>query len=219
MLTLSESIGLGARAIRLEAGLTLEAVATAAKPFGLAWSTGKVSDFESGRIAPTLPTFIAAAAALGAATGRQLSLADLVGGEGRVRINDKMSLEVAQLRAALSGKRAALSGKDVTAGASLAVTVKLTADATVIHTSRLPKWARDIDPSLHAQVLSNFRESDARMCKNIGVEPDVGSAAMAELWQRTFSAERDHRAGPDANAQRRGQISRQLKAELQDVIR
>ena len=56
------------------------------------------------------------------------------------------------------------------------------------------------------------------MCKNIGVERSVGVAAMASLWLRTFSAERDHRAGADANAQTRGQISRLLKAELQELI-
>jgi hypothetical protein len=56
------------------------------------------------------------------------------------------------------------------------------------------------------------------MCKNIGVDRFL-AAAMAALWGRTFSAERDNRAGPDANAQRRGQVSRQLKAELQQVIR
>lgn len=39
---------------------------------------------------------------------------------------------------------------------------------------------------------------------------------MAKLWGRTFNAERDDRAGPDPNAQRRGQISRKLKAELAD---
>jgi hypothetical protein len=41
---------------------------------------------------------------------------------------------------------------------------------------------------------------------------------MAELWGRTFVAERDRRAGPDVNAQRRGRISRQLKAELQKAL-
>jgi hypothetical protein len=56
------------------------------------------------------------------------------------------------------------------------------------------------------------------MCKRIGVDSHVGSAAMAELWGRSFSSERDHRAGTDANAQKRGQISRRLKAELQKAI-
>jgi hypothetical protein len=68
------------------------------------------------------------------------------------------------------------------------------------------------------EVLRDFSESDARMCKNIGVDHFLGATAMAALWGRTFSAERDHRAGPGANAQRRGQISRRLKAELQEVI-
>jgi hypothetical protein len=41
---------------------------------------------------------------------------------------------------------------------------------------------------------------------------------MAKRWKRTFVAERDRRAGPDANAQRRGQVSRQLKAELKEAL-
>ena len=56
------------------------------------------------------------------------------------------------------------------------------------------------------------------MCKNIGVEPDVGAMAMAKLWKKTFVARRDELAGPGAKPQRRGQISRRLKAELQELI-
>jgi hypothetical protein len=56
------------------------------------------------------------------------------------------------------------------------------------------------------------------MCKRIGVEPFAGAAAMAKLWGKTFVARRDELAGLDANAQRRGRISRQLKAELQELI-
>lgn len=59
---------------------------------------------------------------------------------------------------------------------------------------------------------------DMRMCKSIGVDLGTGAAAMDKLWGRPFSAERDSRAEPDANAQRKGQISRQLKAELQKVV-
>jgi hypothetical protein len=75
-----------------------------------------------------------------------------------------------------------------------------------------------VKPDLRRDVLRDLNESDARMCKNIGVDQVLAAAAMAALWCRTFTAERDHRAGPDANAQRRGQISRQLKADLQEVI-
>ena len=67
-------------------------------------------------------------------------------------------------------------------------------------------------------VRGTLRESDMRMCKSIGVDLGTGAAAMDKLWGRPFSAERDSRAEPGANAQRKGQISRQLKAELQKVV-
>jgi hypothetical protein len=109
--------------------------------------------------------------------------------------------------------RAALEGKPVRP-------VRLTASWQVVRVDDgdLPDWAREIDPKLRARVLGDFVESDERMCKRIGVEPDIGAAAMANRWRRTFTAERDRRAGPDANAQRRGQISRQLQAELQKAL-
>ena len=71
--------------------------------------------------------------------------------------------------------------------------------------------------TLTASVAA-VRESDTRMCKSIGVDVATGVAAMVKLWGRPFSAERDSRAEPGANAQRTGQISRQLKAELQKVV-
>lgn len=72
--------------------------------------------------------------------------------------------------------------------------------------------------TLKADVFA-VRESDKRMCKSIGVDADTGIAAMVKLWGRPFSAERDSRAEPGANAQRKGQVSRQLKAELLSIIR
>jgi hypothetical protein len=41
---------------------------------------------------------------------------------------------------------------------------------------------------------------------------------MAWLWGQSLSAKRDELAGADANAQRRGQISRQLKEQLRKAI-
>jgi hypothetical protein len=63
-----------------------------------------------------------------------------------------------------------------------------------------------------------LHESDTRMCKAIGVDGELGAALMTKLWNKPFSEERDHRAGPDANAQRKGQISRQLKADLEKAM-
>jgi hypothetical protein len=41
----------------------------------------------------------------------------------------------------------------------------------------------------------------------------------AALWKGTFSEERDRRAGDGANAQKRGQVSRRMQAELEAAIK
>jgi hypothetical protein len=105
---------------------------------------------------------------------------------------------------------AALKGKPVTA---LRMGVK-----AIVSAERLPVWARGIDPKLIARVLGDFVESDERMCKRIGVDHDAGAAAMAMLWGRTFTAERDRQAGSDAKPQHRGQVARQLQMKLQETI-
>jgi transcriptional regulator with XRE-family HTH domain len=207
-------VGAGAREIRLDAGVTLEEMARAAQFYGLPWTSGRVGDFESGRTAPSLPTLVAAAAALGEAIGRPVPLAELVTGRGQVQINDKLSLDRSALRAALSGDSFA---HRILLGPTTALAAQEMLNKST-STTRWPKRLRAITPDLRLGVWRDFRESDGRMCKNIGVDQVLGAAAMAALWGRTFTAERDHRAGPDAKAQRRGQISRQLKAELQEVI-
>jgi transcriptional regulator with XRE-family HTH domain len=211
--SVAEVAGERARALRLDAHKSLEDVATAARSYGLRWSTGSVSDFESGRATPSLPTLLVVAAALGDVIGRRVSLTDdLFGGDGFVVINDKLgSIALDKLRVILFGKAVRLT--PVKRAPSPTARRRAKAAAALIS-----------GPADAVGVLQEFRESDMRMCKNIGVSLDVGATAMAELWQsgrwtgRTFVEERDHRAGPDANAQRRGQISRQLKAELQKVI-
>jgi transcriptional regulator with XRE-family HTH domain len=213
--SVAKVIGEGARALRLDAKVTLEQMARAAQRYGLPWTSGRVGDFESGRTAPSLPTLVAAAAALGEAIGRPVSFAELVAGKGQVQINDKLSLDKSALRAALSGGSVNAHAIPLILTAQEIEIAQVIISQTRFH---WPKRLRAVKPDLRQEVLRDFNESDARMCKNIGVDQVLGAAAMAALWRRTFTAERDNRAGPDANAQRRGQISRQLKADLQELI-
>lgn len=197
----------GARARELRGNSTLEDVATAARSYGLRWSTGSVSDFESGRTAPNLSTLLVVAAALGDITGKPVPLTDLFPGGGFVAINDSLSIAASKLRAALSGQPPRLMA--LKPPPSAAALRRAQAAATLVATGK---------PAGAVAVLQNFRESDARMCKNIGVSLDDGAAAMAKLWGQPFTAQRDQLAGPDANPQRRGRVSRQLKAELLNVV-
>jgi hypothetical protein len=203
MSTLAVTAGRNARAMRLDAEVNLQDFARAMRRHGLKWSTGRVGDFESGRAAANLATLYVVALALRDVTGHDVTLADLFGGDEaeQVQINDELSVPLAELRAALSGEAVSVRAN---------IRTRLTGVVT-------PNWA-GISPKLHLRVLFDFVETDERVCKRLGVTPDVGAAAMAMLWRRTFTAERDRRAGSDANPQHRGQVARQLQMKLQETI-
>jgi hypothetical protein len=60
--------------------------------------------------------------------------------------------------------------------------------------------------------------TEERIASGLGISTDQLCDVSLRLWKTTFSAERDRIAGPDANAQRKGQVTRQLKAELVKAI-
>jgi transcriptional regulator with XRE-family HTH domain len=198
--SITQVIGANVRRRRRDAKVTLDQFAQAARFCGLsAWSTGRVGDLEAGRIGTlSLETLYAVALALHQATGRSVTLADLLDGDGLVQINDKLIVDPPALRGAVSGEP--VTGATDALDRLGAVMHKATTEA------------------LAPALLDELRESDVRMCRSVGVTPERGAAAMATLWRRTFSAERDARAEPDANPQRKGQISRKLKAELEKAI-
>ncbi|MGC2380732.1 MAG: hypothetical protein WA622_27025 [Mycobacterium sp.] len=203
--SLAEVAGAKARDLRLDAGKSLEDVAAAARAYGSRWSSGSVGDFEAGRTALTLPTLLVALAALGDVVGRPLDLTELLAGRENVAINPDLSISLSKLREMLSGKAAVTFS---------AVKIPVGAESGL----RIWPMRLGLDNKLHWRVLNEFRESDKRICKSLGVDPDAGAAAMALLWKKTFTAKRDEQAPPDAKAQRRGHISRQLKSELRDKL-
>jgi len=68
------------------------------------------------------------------------------------------------------------------------------------------------------ETVDNTGEAEARIAKGLGISALRMRLESAYLWGNSFSAERDRRAGPDANAQKRGRVSRELKAELRASI-
>ncbi|GAA4383865.1 hypothetical protein [Tsukamurella soli] len=63
-------------------------------------------------------------------------------------------------------------------------------------------------------ALAALTEADRRIARSMDMPPPVFAAWSEKLWRRSFTAERDARAGDDANAQKRGRITREIKAEL-----
>jgi hypothetical protein len=215
--SLAEVAGAQARMLRLAADKSLEDVATAARSYGLRWSTGSACDFENGRATASLKTLLVVAAVLRDVTGRPITLADLFAGNGSVEITDNLPVELSELRAMLGDQPVTMT---TSTPPSDVVTATLT--LKLPKGGKPPQWPKGLrgwrDPELHSRVLKELRETDLRVCRRIGVEPFAGAAGMAMLWGKTFVAKRDEEAGAGAKAQRRGQISRRLQAELQQKL-
>jgi transcriptional regulator with XRE-family HTH domain len=192
--SITQLIGRNARRLRLDAGVTLEKVAAAARSFGLPWNTGRVGSLESGRWSPTIDVLYATAAALGKAIGRPVRIAELLGTdssatEASVVINDRLTIPATAVLGDVVPVAAGLSSKGL-----------------------LTPQAEPVPPEQF--VRNTFMEADERMCKSLGVDYDTGAKAMTALWKRPFTAERDSRAKPGDNAQAKGIIARRLKADL-----
>jgi transcriptional regulator with XRE-family HTH domain len=187
---LAKVIGKNARQLRTDVGLTLDQVSIAAQMRGLNWSESRVADFESGRVAPNLATLIAFCFALADAGCAEATFPELLRSETPIQINDSLLL----------------SNKQV-----------------VNLLSRLPPWGPGLLPppeaikAFDATTASGATEERTR--KALGISRmELADWAAAQGWKRTFSQERDHRAGEGANAQKRGQVTRQMRKELQAAI-
>ncbi len=205
---MASAAGLGARSIRLAAGVTLTEVAKVARFYGLPWTSGKVGDFESGRVSASLPNLFAVAATLGDVCNRPVALSDLFPGDDMIVVNSEVSVEASRLREVLNGSAVHWEARD-----ALAETL-----TRVDEFLELPASVRPVDVDKLRAVTRDFSESDQRFSSSIGIGHPLATAAMAKLWGRTFVAERDARAGPDANAQKKGRVARELKAEMMAVL-
>jgi len=247
--TVGEVLGRTARELRGDR--KVELVARAAKLAGLNWGTGRIADLEAGRVSPTLPTLFALCWAFGDLLDRPVRLAELFAGDGRVTLSPGVTIELAELRAALGGQPigtepvtpgiAALRDK----GIGIGIDTDVLGRRANIREQRREELAADplglplgfgIPPKPFASgtpyperfkhvkmrevraVERSLLEADYRLAHSLDLNFARAALEMAALWGRSFTAERDHRAGADANAQKRGRISRELKAELQEAI-
>jgi hypothetical protein len=73
-------------------------------------------------------------------------------------------------------------------------------------------------PTTVTSVTKVSGATEERTSTALGIPSSELADWSAALWKRTFSEERDRRAGEGANAQKRGQVTRQMRKELQAAI-
>lgn len=212
-------IGANAKRLRKDAGLTLDTVSIAARRRGLKWSTSRVADFEAGRVSPNLATLTAYAFALADAGCRDLTLSDLVESSTNIRINDAMNLHMTDLHDVMAGEPIAskLGPRSFIGPIRLKIgdqTFTLADDAEDDEAERVSSYLKRTDRETINSIMSNSGSTEERIQRTLRISPPLLAAVSGALWGRSFSDERNARAGANANAQKRGQITRQLQAEL-----
>lgn len=204
-------MGRSARELRGDA--TLDDVAKLARACGLNWGTGRVSDLEHGKVSPTLPTMIALALIFSELRGESVTLSDLIRGDENISVTTRISVTSNELRRYLSG--AAVTAGDQyrreAGGALESVVSGRYRDDWPARLHRVPKGAT-------MRMLGEIGEPEERLAREMSIDHMRLAAEMLALWRRSFSAERDVRAGAGANAQKKGRVARALKAELKAVL-
>lgn len=216
LVPLQTVIGLNAREFRLGAGLTLDQVSAAARRRGLKWSESRVADFEAGRVAPNLTTMLAVCLALNDAGCSEASLPLLCKyGGSPVKINDSLALLDQDVARLLNGKR--IDGPEP-------LELGDNDPARLLGWKRTPFERKvfhrhEADIVTYARIAKTAGATEDRIRKSLGISPALLAHLSAALWGRSFSEERDRRAGVAANAQKRGRVSRDMQAELKSAIK
>lgn len=191
--------------LRTAIGATQDELARYARAVGLRWKASSVGDFEAGRSAPKFATVAAVGIALQLALEdaaersadnpdlpESVWLADLVAFDGRVILTDQFAVFGRFLANACRGHSLALNELEV--------------GPTVM--------GRAFVVDAVAAILKQSGLTEQRQAKRMGLPPSDLAALSLMLWGKTFSQERDLRAGPAANSQKRGQVTRAMQVEL-----
>ncbi len=208
----------GRNARRLRGDVTADRLARAVRKRGLNWGTGRISDLEHGRVSPTISTLVVLADALNSVRNeRTITLADLVEHDGSIELTATEAVKDVALQRFLRGDPVVLLIGDMSDSAERKEELNKLLGGMPKFSALLPDGI-EIDLRTVIEVERHGGETEERIARSLGVPLIVVAAASAQLWGRTISAERDRRAGPDANAQDRGRITRQLKSEIRAVL-
>ena len=206
--------GCSRNAKALRGAANLDDVAKAARAYGLNWGTGRASDLEHGRGSPTLQTLVGLALALGEVPGNSVTLADLVHSDERIAITRDLAVTSEELQGFLNGGEVSIMQRLVSEVVSNALRgIEQMRNGWPARLQGIPPKPGNCArcTTITANPRRCSRESSTSTSR--GRHPPNGRPLG-----NSFTQERDERAGSDANAQKKGRVARQLKAELKAVL-
>lgn len=220
---LAEVVGANCKRIRTSTGLTQDELARYARGLGLRWNAAKVGDFEAGRSAPTFATVLAVSLALHSAARNDAVRS------GKV---DEVSVLFSELLAAEDGAQLQIN-EDLSLPAGLVAAVcegqswsappwTIWVPTPGMETEGSLRFWRDMfgddANSPPERVLLRSGLTEDRLARRLGIDRARLADLSYLLWQKTFSEERDLRAGAEASQQKKGRISREMRSELEKEL-
>jgi transcriptional regulator with XRE-family HTH domain len=214
--TIREVVGENVRRIRDEAGARQDDVATAARGVGLSWTRSKIAALERGEKALDLAEAVLLAEAMGEVAGHPVGVADLLAGDGAVRLSREVVLHRKALRRFLDGDPVKVLMRDIPGGRARALAALAKVPAAMERAGVMAGEEISVDLMMHAEKHAG--EAEERVGRTLGVSTmDVAYLAVG-LWGRTLGEERDRRVGDDvplaSRSAKRGRVTRQLVEEL-----
>jgi hypothetical protein len=128
---------------------------------------------------------------------------DLFAGDGEVRVSGEGTIFLAAVRSMFSEPEQMARPP-----------VRLLLQWARKTTAEIAAIKETVPSGVFLATATAMTEADIRIGRSLGWSREWTAGMMAARWGHPLSIERDRRAGPGANAQRRGQISRALKNEL-----
>lgn len=188
------------------------------RTLGLKWTSGNVSAIESGTSSVTITNLLILSYALGKLRGTPIGPFELLAFEGRAKTGIKdltiwdddfrMWFQTGEVELKLSAEDAARAGEMIRSPDFVDQLKKSVKESF----KGIP---RDAPFDVGADVLSSPTED--RIARSMEIEAWKLRYWANALWGRDFEAERDERAGSGATAQKKGRITRELKAQIMDA--
>lgn len=210
LLTPLEVIGGNLRSIRAEYELTMDAVARAVREYGQYWSTGRVSDIESGRGAASLEVLVVLAFALSDLTKKSVGPSDLLRTSAGVELGDGFALTGNAFIEVVQGDRGPndLDVADVVgAEDEMRALVERGIEA-------LGRYGHGLTVGQIRGARKEWRDADQRAARKLGLTDEEFMGLCLRVFGRLMSAEAEERAGEGATPQKRGRVTRGLLEEL-----
>jgi hypothetical protein len=151
-----------------------------------------------------------------------VTLADLLGNKGFVELTDRLKVVPVPLIAAVCrGEPFGWPPADeywVSARPDVEVEPGVQQRRTTRTAALVKKAQAQMATSLALDLRERAGLTEQRIAKELDIDPGRLASVSFRLWKGTFSEERDRRAGAESSPQKRGRISRELRAELEEAL-